>query len=316
MTKRLTRPGVPPPFRITERDVAIVHAIGQFRFLSSQQVQRIVGGSERGVRNRLRNLFAHRYLDRPHRQRAEFAGFINPSLVYGLGKHGARLLADLGSQVDHRLDWTTKNTRATAPFLAHTIEVAETMMAFTSACLDAASPRLVDHRELLPFMPETTRDALEPFALRVKFRQHSKEVVIAVVPDRLFALVYPDTCHNFALELDRGTMDINAKRLVGKSSFRRKLLGYFHAWQEKRPTNMWGFKSFRVLTVTTSEKRIENMIAAQRDVANDCPAGLFLYSTPERLAHYGALGPAWVTSRSNNVSLLHNRGANGSARVS
>src|SRR5437870_5005325 len=76
--KRLSRPEVPPPFRITERDIAMLRAIGQFRFLSSQQVQRIVGGSERGVRNRLRNLFAHGYLDRPHHQHAELAAFLNP----------------------------------------------------------------------------------------------------------------------------------------------------------------------------------------------------------------------------------------------
>lgn len=315
MTKRLTRPEVPPPFRITHRDIAIVRAIGQFRFLSSRQVQRIVGGSERGVRNRLRNLFAHGYLDRPPHQRAELADFLNPPLVYGLGKRGARLLADLGAPIDHRLDWTTKNTRATFPFLAHTIEVAETMMAFTSACLDAASPRLVDHHQLFPLLPVQTRVSSDPFSLRITLPHRAQALAIAVVPDRLFALLYPDTRHNFALELDRGTMDIKATRLVGKSSFRRKLLGYFHAWLAKRHTEVWGFKSFRILTVTPSEKRIENMIAVQRDLARDCPAGLFLYSTPERLIRHGALGPAWMTSRSDNVSLLHNKVA-GNARVS
>ncbi len=296
---------VAPPLRITDRDIAILRVIGQFRFLSSQQVQRIVGGSERGVRNRLRNLFSHGYLDRPAHQRAELAAFLNPPLVYGLGKNGARLLANLGSPLDHRLDWTTKNTRATSPFLAHTIEVAETMMAFTSACHGDAAPGLVDHHELLPFMPEQTSDAHDPFSLRVRFRHRSQDVAVAVVPDRLFALHFSDGRQfNFALELDRGTMDIDAKRLVGKSSFRRKLLGYFHAWRDKRHSAVWGFKSFRVLTVTTSEVRIDNMLATQRDVARECPPGLFLYSTLERLAHHGALGPAWVTMKSDTVSLL------------
>jgi hypothetical protein len=189
------------------------------------------------------------------------------------------------------------------------------MMRFTSACRESAA-RLVDHHELLPLMPETTRDAHDPFALRVKFRWYSKDVVVAVVPDRLFALVYPDTRHNFALELDRGTMDISAKRIVGKSSFRRKLLGYFQAWQEKRHVDVWNFKSFRILTVTTSDMRIENMLAAQRDVAPNIPAGLFLYSTPERLAQHGALGPAWVTSKGDNVSLLHDKIVNANERSS
>ena len=108
----------------------------------------------------------------------------------------------------------------------------------------------------------------------------------------------------------------DATRLVGKSSFRRKLLGYFHAWQQKRHSDVWAFKSFRVLTVTTSEKRIQNMITTQREVATSCPPGLFLYSTPERLAQHGALGPAWVTSKADNVSLLDKKTARGNVRVS
>lgn len=180
------------------------------------------------------------------------------------------------------------------------------MKAFTSACLNNVSPDLVDHHELRPLMPELTANSCDPYALRISLQHHAKQLTIAVVPDRLFAIVYPDTQHNFALELDRGTMDINAKRLVGKTSFRRKLLGYFHAWREKRRAVLWGFKSFRTLTVTTSQMRIENMIAAQREVAPDCPPGLFLYSTAERIAQRGALGPAWMTSRRDNVSLRHN----------
>jgi protein involved in plasmid replication-relaxation len=271
--KRLSRPEIVPPFRITERDIAILRAIAQFRFLSSQQVRRIVGGSERGLRNRLRNLFSHGYLDRPPHQRAELAAFLNPPLVYGLGKYGARFLADLGRPIDHRLDWTTKNTRATSPFLAHTIEVAETMMAFTSACRAEVAPELADHHELLPFMPQQTRDARDPYSLRVKFRHRSQDVAVAVVPDRLFALHFSDGRQfNFALELDRGTMDVAAKRLVGKSSFCRKILAYFHAWQDKRHTSVWGFESFRVLTVTTSEERIDHMFATQHDVAQDLSA--------------------------------------------
>jgi hypothetical protein len=79
---------------------------------------------------------------------------------------------------------------------------------------------------------------------------------------------------------------------------------------------VWGFKSFRILTVTTSDTRIDNMIATQREVAASCPPGLFLYSTPERLARHGALGSAWVTSKCDNVSLLHEKMANGNEPAS
>ena len=107
---------------------------------------------------------------------------------------------------------------------------------------------------------------------------------IAVVPDRVFSLALPNsTRHNFALGLDRDTMDIKAKRIAGKPSFRRKLLDYFHAWRERKHTDTWGFHSFRVLTITTSEKRIANMMAAQHEITNGSAAGLFLYTTPDRL---------------------------------
>ena len=217
--------------------------------------------------------------------------------------------------INHRLDWTAKND-TTEHFLAHTLAVAETMLQFDLAARDGAV-RLVDHHALLPDMPERTRDARDPFCLRVRIVHHDKGLTVPVIPDRLFAFRYADgTTHNFALEQDMGSMDIWASRLVGKSSIRRKLIGYFHAREQKRIAEQWAFKSFRVLIVTTTETRIESMLKAQRRVAPDCPPGLFLYSTPERVARHGALGPAWITSKSDNVSLRHDKIANGNERSS
>ena len=76
------------------------------------------------------------------------------------------------------------------------------------------------------------------------------------------------------------------------------------AWRERRHTEAWGFQSFRVLTITPSEKRIDNMIAAQRAITNTAAAGLFLYTTPDRLAASGAFGDAWVNGAGEPVRLL------------
>lgn len=209
--------------------------------------------------------------------------------------------------IDAKLDWTTKNARATANFLAHTLETADAMMGFDRACAAAGNVALIDHHELVPYFPETTRQLRDPFRCRVDVRVRGSALPlnIAVVPDRVFSLALSNsTRHNFALELDRGTMDIKAKRIAGKSSFRRKLLGYFHAWRERRHTDTWGFQSFRVLTITTSEKRIANMMAAQREVTSGSAAGLFLYTTPDRLAVSGALGDAWANGMGEPARLL------------
>lgn len=231
------------------------------------------------------------------------ASIITEPCAYGLANKGARLLAELGEPINHRLDWSGKNER-TEFFLAHTLQVAETMLHFQFATRDIA--RLVYHQELLRALPQRTRSDRNQWSLRVTLRQPGRTILTAVIPDRLFGLTYPDsTTHHFALELDRGTMDIWANHLVGKSSFRRKLMAYLAAREHKRFAEAWAFKSLRVLTVTTSEERIEHMLAAQRRVAPQCPPGFFLYSTLAQLTQHGALGPAWTNSKGGHVSVLH-----------
>ena len=265
---RFRRVEEPPPFQLTARDVAILHAVARYRFLSSTLIIRLIGGSQQQILRRLQLLFHHGYLDRPTSQIAQLAHAFdlgNRPFVYGLGRAGAQVLAEAGIPLKEKLDWTTKNSRATAQFLAHTIETAETMIAFELACRDEGAPELIDHHDLLPYLPEETRDDDAPFHVRVELKTAREALTIGVIPDRVFSLAFTDrTRLNFALELDRGTMDIKSRQLVGKSSFRRKLLGYYQLWREGLHTTQWGFKAFRVLTVTPSETRIENMIAAQK----------------------------------------------------
>ncbi len=294
---------------MTARDVAIIEHVSRYRFLTSAQIAELDGGSHAQVLRRLRNLWAAGFLDRPKHQHAYLANWSdegNKPLAYALGRLGAKILKEHGIAVNDKLDWQQKNSRVSALHLAHTIETATAMIQFT---VDAptAGLRLLDHHELLelPSMPEKTRALRDPFRIRVTVSVPGsvKPVIIGVVPDRLFSLVSGDERRNFALELDRGEMSVNAKSLK-KSSYRRKLLGYFHAWKQKRHTEAWGFQSFRLLTITTSEKRIDSMLAVQREITNGTAAGLFLYSTPERLNEHGPLGRAWRSSEADGISLL------------
>jgi hypothetical protein len=304
--KRLTRPADPPGFLMTRRHVLIMEALAQYRNLDANQIARLVGGSPRGVGSNLRSLFWHGYVDRPQGQHVTLAAFFdegNRPLVYALTRKGARFLTDRGHALEHRLDWTFR--RVTPLFLAHTVEVAEVMMQFGFACRDCGNVRLIDHHELLPQMPESTRARRDPFKLLVTIHHDRKPLDLAVVPDRLFTLLSAGSRpSSYALELDRGSMDINAKRLVGKSSFRRKQIGYFNARKQKKHTELWGFDSFRCLTVTTSDARIAKMIKAEREVTGDSASGFFLYTTRERLAAHGPFAPVWISSKADGISLL------------
>lgn len=309
LPKRLTRPDTPPPFRLTERDVAIIRAVARWRFLTSQQVIRFLSISDpatshQQVLRRLQGLYAHSFLDRPVHQQLQLHAFAH--LAYGLGRNGARLLADIGDPIESRADWLTKNKRASAEFLLHTLETAETMIAIESDCRVHGALSLVEQHQLLPYFPEKTRALRDPFRCRVTVRlpQVTAPLTIGVVPDRLFSLMHETaTRHNFALELDRGTMKVNAKTFGG-TSFRRKLLGYYHLWRGRKHQELWGFQSFRILTVTTSEKRIATMRAVQREVTAGAASGLFLYSTADLLAAHGALGDAWIDGAGTRVAVV------------
>jgi hypothetical protein len=304
--KRLSRPAEPPAFRLTPRDLSIVAAVSRYRFLTSKQIAQLDGGSHVQVLRRLKALWAHGFLDRPLHQHAYLAAWSdegNKPLAYAVGRRGAKLLKAQGLAVDDKLDWTQKNNRVGALHLAHTLETAAVMLHFARAA-DAAGLHLIDHHELLPFMPERTRALHNPFRMRVtvSLPQSPRPHAIGVVPDRLFSIAQGDMRRNYALELDRGHESVNAKSL-SKSSFRRKLLGYFHAWREKRHSEVWGFQSFRVLTIAPSEKRIASMVAAQDEVTGGAASGLFLYATPADIAAEGALGPTWRTAKGERVAL-------------
>ena len=309
--KRLSRPDNPQqPFSITDRDVAMVRFVARVGSASSDQLARFVGGSVKNVGNRLKLLFFYGYLDRPLQQRTHLSAFFdrgNAPLIYSLGRAGAQLLAGLGDPINAHLSWNQRNARATAPFLAHRIETTAFVLQLILACRGEDAPLLVDHHEQLEFFPEKTRESADPYRLRVTIPSgvFNKPVSVSVVPDRLVSLAYADnTRHNFACEIDRGSMPVKSKAIAGRSNYRRKLATYYHAHLQDCHKTQWGFQGFRVLTIVPSEARISHMLEAQREVTNDRLAGLFLYSTPQRLNESGAFAPIWMTSERDGVSLV------------
>jgi len=310
--KRLSPPqdAIPQAFRVTERILAILTALAAHRFLSTDQIARLDGGSPRVLGHLMRLLYRHGFVDRPAAQAAYLSSFLhegNVSLVYNITRKGMRLLGDNGLPVDARLDWTTKNSGNTALFLAHALQVSEAILAFRLAMPADQSLRLIDHNELLPSFAEATRESEFPYRLVVTIQQDLKPLTLRVIPDRLFCVRgQGEDRWNFALEIDRGTESLTprSKKLSTKSTFRKKIVGYYQAWKQRKHTEAWNFQSFRCLTITTSDTRIDHMLDVQRDVTNDTATGLFLYSTRERLDQHGILGPAWRTSKDDGLSLV------------
>jgi hypothetical protein len=309
--KRLSRPANPRPFRITDRDLEIIRAVARYRFMTSEQIVRLLtmldpSTSGDNVLRRLQLLFYHSYLDRPQHQHLQLSSFGH--LVYGLGRDGARLIADDASHINPNLEWSSKNARATTPHIVHTLETTDAIMEFLRACRERNDVGLLDHHDLLPYFPAPTRELADPFRLRVTVQHDGHAIALNAIPDRLASIVLPDNRrHNFCIEVDRATMSIAARRLSGKSSFGRKIRAYYAAWQQERHREQWGFQGFRVLTIAPSDNRIKGMLTVQRKITDDRAAAMFVYTTPERLATHGAFAPIWTSAEADGIALL-NRG--------
>jgi len=306
--KRLSRPDNPPPFRITDRDIAILRMVARFRFATSEQIVRYLmmldaSTSHQQVLRRLAGLFYRQLLDRPRQQHLQLSTFSH--LVYALGREGARAIADNAPHINPHLEWAAKNARATTPHIVHTLETTDAMLHFEHACHQRGDVRLLDHWDCAAYFPAATHDLVDPFKLRVTVQHEGKPVALNAIPDRLISLVLPDNRrHNFCVEIDRGTMSVAARRLSGKSSFARKIRAYHAAWQQDRHKEQWGVQGFRVLTVTPSENRIKGMLTVQRRTTANRAGAMFLYCTPARLAEHGVFAPVWISADGDAQRLL------------
>lgn len=292
----------PAPIRLTARDIAIVRAIGANRVLNSHQVWQTVGGSKQKVLRRLEALFDHGYIGRPRAQVAQLILNGGQPLHYELRRAGALLLVEHDGADMRRYQWATKGKTTRSLYIEHTAETAAVMLAFRRG-VQSAGLDIIEQHDLLPHVPEKTRSSNKPFRFWVTVKRGGKNETLAVVPDRLFSLVFPDqTKITGVLERDRDTMPITRPTSHGRN-FDHKFETYFEGWKAGRHTELWGIKQFFVFVVTETEAHLTSLLARQREIT-DGGNRLFMFSTPERISKEGALGRAWTNGRGELVAVV------------
>src|SRR6266702_7346511 len=98
-TKQIRRPrfhraSEPPPFRLTDDDLAIIRLVAQHRFLRSPQIATLVGRSLDRTNDRLCRLFHAGCIDRPRAQLDHYPTAGSAPMVYALADLGAHLLLE------------------------------------------------------------------------------------------------------------------------------------------------------------------------------------------------------------------------------
>jgi len=264
-----------PPFVLQSRDVHMLRAVFENRFLTLSLLARLFPPdpartpAHRRIENpkhpnanlaaRLGKLYHHSFLDRVRTVRGG-------ELIYALADKGAGLLrSEQLPLFVPDTDWAEKNRTLTQPNIDHALMVARLRIAL-AANLGKTGTTILDHFE------RESRD------LKAEWQHAGARVY--VVPDAFFILrdtALPEGNQRtaFFLEADRSTMSL--KRM------REKFQNYSQMYVDRMHQERFRIPRFRVLLVTKSEERMRSLLALVADAEQSCVPtdhrGFFLFTT-------------------------------------
>ena len=136
--------------------------------------------------------------------------------------------------------------------------------------------------------------------------QHGTVRGVSVVPDIVCGLELPDgSRRHFMVEIDRGTMPIS-RADIAQTSFEKKMRVYLTAHAAKQHERQFGWKTFRVLAITTDHERVQSMKEALRAlrVPRSLGPSLFLFAIFDELRAGDPLAHDWSDGDSRAVRLI------------
>ena len=303
---RFRRASEPPAFRLTDDDVHIVRQLARHRFLKSTHIAALVGRSLDRTNDRLLRLFHAGYIDRPRAQLDYYPTAGSSPIAYALADRGARLLIQRDGIEFANVEWSRKNRKAGRPFIEHQLEIVDFSVALQLATGARRDVQFIHPNDIIAAFPEQTRAARNPLSLRVKLSHQGVVHEIGLVPDLVFGLQFADgSRHSFMVEIDRGTMPIARSDFL-QTSFERKMRAYLTAHAGKQHEKHFGWKTFRVLTVTTDQHRMQSMMEALRKlrVPHSLGAPLFFFTTRDELRAADPLTHEWRDGNGRAVRLI------------
>ena len=295
-----------PAFRLTEDDVNIVRQLARYRFLRSTHIAALMGRSHDRTNDRLLNLFHAGFVDRPRAQLDFYPTSGSAPMVYALADRGARLLIERDGIGFANVEWSRKNREVGRPFIEHQLEIIDFTIAVQLASFGREDVKFISPEELVQEFPDQRLPRVNPFKLSTQISDKGICHEVGLIPDFTFGLRFPDGSRRcFMVEIDRDTMPI-LRSDIGQTSFARKMRSYLSAHAAKLHERQFGWKTFRVLTVTTDEFRIRSMQQAAADmrIPHSLGAPLFLFATREELTGVDPLAHLWRDGGGRVVALM------------
>lgn len=290
--QRLRRRELPRPMHLTQRDVDVLAALAMHRFLSGEQLRRLVfdcSGSR--VRRRLRILYDHGFIERISVVAQPTRSI--PPFLYTLTNVGADALAELGLPAAGG----GVNSLSLAT-VRHRLIVNDVFVAFTEAVRGTRyGIQNWRHEQELKLAGEDGRGRVE------RLEHPSLSGPTSFLPDAYFELSLGDgSSFAFFVEVDLAT---HSQRVW------RERARLYTAYADARTglfRQRFGRETFRLLIVTTPDyrgrSRCDNILTAVHQTVGATP--LFLATTLDNLRADRILGRIWKTAGSQRPVVLVN----------
>jgi protein involved in plasmid replication-relaxation len=257
----------PARMLLQPRDREIMKAVYSFRMLSRTQIETLFDFKcTRRVNSRLRKLYDHHYLSR------SFLPTVRGSAkaIYYLGPRGISVVAeDLGIDLNSIKRKCKAISKLRELFFSHALELNDIRIAFSLA--------IENHHEMELERWINDNDCKQEYhAVDL-----GKTSIRRFRPDGYFRFCYQGKLYSFFLEHDRSTMTLGRFTGKVKSYIDFGVLGYYR--------QRFGVKYFRVLVITKTRERLNNLKKAVETVTDK----LFWFTTIEQVTPNTVFGPIW-----------------------
>src|SRR5919202_2963957 len=279
--------------QITERDVAILIDLYNYRYLSFSQLSRLHFSSDATAYRRLRKLKNEGLVKTFHAPAI-------PERIFSLDKEGAKLVAaELALETDgEEVSWfRPSKTPKDYYYLRHFLAINDFRILITHACQESPIT-------LVGFIPEYLGEKTSQGHVKKYLRDSVN--AYSHTPDGVFALEKDGNAAIFFLEIDRGleTVSDPEKGFLKCAVF---YLHYFVARKYERYEKDFGtsFKSFRALVITPSDSRLQHMREAVTNLAfHPAQVKRFMWGTTEEKATKQLLfEPIWQSMDAEDTRL-------------
>ena len=285
---RYRRAVSPPPMQLTARDVRILSAASDMRFLTRVQIQQWLFSPSTAsyCKRRLALLYHNAYLDRIYVPALNSFG--STKAIYTLAPKGASVVARDRKVDERELDWRARHNDRELYFMRHVLAINDFRIILTLAAQQRGlslwwtDERALRRREMKDYVDDPLHRGRR----------------LAVVPDGYFTLTGHGHNNAFALEVDRATVE--------EKPFKEKVWAYGEWKVTGTSERRYGTKSLRVLwviaDVTRDSTRLERI---KRWTEAEGGRSLFWFAMLDELTPQTTLSTAiWRKAGSEGIYTL------------